>query len=336
MGTIKDAKCTELRLVAPVFMAAEEDKNEFSIEAYTGAVVDRWYGKLAISVDGIIAKKQIPVLMNHDTNQIVGFSTNTRKDGSFFVDGNFSKVTDKGKEVKGLIAEGFPWQASIGVRPLKILSLERDAESVVNGETLAGPAEVWLESEVFETSFVPLGADGNTSVSTFSKFTETEAPTGETNNIEEDFSMDFTLENLKKEAPDLLNDIEAGAKDAGHQEGIAAGTTQERERVAALMAIEGADEASKIQAVNEGLSVDSAYKLFFEAEKGKKAEDLKALEDSTPDSAGHKAKETGGDEKTFMQAVDDYQSDKKCTRTEALTAIAKASPELHQKSMGRK
>ena len=290
---------------------------------------------ISIDVEGIKAKKQIPVLMNHNSSQIVGHSTKTYKDGSFFVSGQFSDVTDKAKEAKGLAQEGFPWQASIGVRPIKILSLEKDGKMDVNGKTLKGPAEVWLESEVFETSFVPLGADGNTSVSTFSKFTEQEAPQGANNNPHEEVKfMDFTLENLAKEAPDLLASIQSDAKTAGHTEGLAVGVTQERERVSGLMKIEDADEAARAKAIAEGLTVEAAYKLFFEAEKGKKAEELKALEESTPESAGQDGKEKGSEDgKTFMSAVDDYQKEHSCTRTAALQAVAKAQPELHQASV---
>jgi len=170
---LSNAKCTELSWVAPVQLAKNNDAGSgFLIEAYTGDSVDRWYGKLAIEIDGIKAKNQIPVLMNHDPNKIVGYSTETYKDGSFFVAGKFSGVTGIGHEVKELAGEGFPWQASIGVRPLKIMSLETDEEAKVNGKSVKGPGEIWLESEVFETSFVPLGADGNTKVSTFSNFTE--------------------------------------------------------------------------------------------------------------------------------------------------------------------
>lgn len=333
---LSEAKCTGLSLIAPVQLSkdTDSDENGFLIEAYTGEVVERWWGNLAINVDGIQAKKQIPILMNHDSSQIVGHSTKTYKDGSFFVTGKFSDVTDKAKEVKGLAQEGFPWQASIGVRPVAIMSLEKDGKAEVNGKTLKGPAEVWLESEVFETSFVPLGADGNTSVSTFSKFTEQQAPPGADNNTHgEEKNMEFNLENLAKESPDLLASIQNDAKEAGHAEGLTAGVTQERERVSELMKIEDADEAARAQAITEGLSVESAYKLFFEAEKGKKAEELKVLEDSTPESAGQDGKEKAEETKTFMSAVDDYQKEHSCTRTEALQAVAKAQPELHKESL---
>jgi len=330
---LKDAKCTGLTLDAPVQLAKDDGTgNSFVIEAYTGEEVERWWGKLVIEVDGIRAKKQIPILLNHNSSKIVGYSKETYKDESFFVSGKFSEVTEEAQKVKGLAIEGFPWQASIGVRPIKILSIEKDGKMRVNGKNLKGPAEIWLESEVFETSFVPLGADSNTSVTTFSKFEEQAAPEGaEHKPHKEEEIMKFTLENLKKEAPELLAQIQTDAKAAGHDEGLQAGIDQERARVTELMAIEDADAAAQAKAIAYGFDVDAAYKLFFEAEKAKRAEDLKSLENGTPESVGQSGKKAGqGDGKAdFMATVAEYQKENKCSRTDALQAVAVAKPELH-------
>ena len=207
---LNDAKCTGLSFVAPVQLAKTDEENGFLIEAYTGEVVERWWGMLAIDINGIKAKKQIPVLMNHDVGKIIGYSTKTYKDKSFFVTGKFSDVTDAAKEAKGLAGEGFPWQASIGVRPVKILSVEKNGKASVNGATVQGPAEIWLESEVVETSFVPLGADGNTSVSMLSKFNEVE-----NNNLGGGKRMEITLEVLANDAPELLAQIKSDAEKKG-------------------------------------------------------------------------------------------------------------------------
>lgn len=175
---VKDAKCTGLSLQVPVEFKKDPEAKaaDFVIEAYTGEVVDRWWGKLAIDVAGIKAKKKIPIFRDHERGNIVGYSSDTWKDGSFFVSGKFSQATPHAAEVKALAAEGFPWQASIGVMPLKVLAIDEKSTHEVNGKKIKGPAEVWLESEVFETSFVPLGADGKTSISVFSKFDEVEQP----------------------------------------------------------------------------------------------------------------------------------------------------------------
>ena len=230
---IKNAKCTGLSLMAPVQFGKDEKKDaDFIIEAYTGEVVDRWWGLLAIDIDGIKAKKKIPIFRGHNQDMVVGFSKNTWKDGSFFVSGKFSGVTEHAKEARALADEGFPWQASIGVRPLKIMSIEDGATHEVNGKKLKGPAEVWLEAEVFETSFVPLGADDKTSVSVFSKFEEVEQPkeAGDPANKKEERMGEkektpavITIESLGAENPEVFKAV----LDQGKTEGAKV----ERERI---------------------------------------------------------------------------------------------------------
>ena len=257
--TLKDAKCTSLELSAPIeFMKGDEDKgNNFLIEAYTGEVVDRWWGKLAVSVDGIKAGQNMPILRDHQRGQIVGYSQKSWKDGSFFLSGKFSNVTPVAAEVKGLAEEGFPWKASIGVKPLKVLSLEPGEKEKVNGKTLKGPAEIWLESRVEEASFVPLGADSNTSVSTFSKIEEVapeagDVPGGAEHKSKKGEDMEITLSLLEKDASELLEKIRTAAKAEGLEEGAKKGA---------------ADELSRIKAVSEQLMIgheDLISKLMFD------------------------------------------------------------------------
>jgi len=225
---VKNARCTALEISAPVLLAQDE-AGGVEIEAYTGAAVDRWWGKLAIDVSGIQAKQQIPIFRGHNSDAIVGWSQKTWKDSSFRVAGKFSGSTDAAKEAKALAAEGFPWQASIGVRPLKVLSIEEKASHEVNGATLEGPAEIWIESEVFEVSFVPLGADDKTSIATFSKFTEPPQSDSQNKTPErEDVKMELTLEKLETDAPDLLKQIQDRAR--------ADGAEAERNRIQAVLA----------------------------------------------------------------------------------------------------
>jgi hypothetical protein len=205
---LKDAKCHKLSFDSAVnFLRGAETKDltGFDIEAYTGAVVERWWGKLVVAVDGIQAAQQMPIFRDHNMSEIVGYSTKSSKDGSFSVSGVFSSATKAAQEVKALAAEGFPWQASIGVKPKIVVDLRENASMEVNGQEVMGPAEVWLESEVFETSFVPLGADSNTRVTVFERENAdgTAATRAIPPNIETKVkSMD--LDKLKSEFPDLV------------------------------------------------------------------------------------------------------------------------------------
>lgn len=264
---VKDAKCTGLSFSAPVLLATSENASGFEIEAYTGAVVDRWWGKLAIDVSGIKAKQKIPIFRLHKQGDIIGYSKKTWKDSSFRVSGVFSDATPAAKEAKALAAEGFPWQASIGVRPLKILSLEDNkATHEVNGMKLSGPAEIWTESEVFEVSFVPLGADDGTSVATFSKFTEA-SPQGEIINKADKGAkpMPITIESLSAENPALLAEIQTAAR--------AEGAKAERERIEGVLgqALPGHEPLVQRLAFDGSTTPDQAAVAVLAAEKALRA-----------------------------------------------------------------
>jgi len=262
MGNIielKQAQANRVTLSAPVALRQTRDgetkTGEFDITAYTGAVVDRWWGRLAIEVAGITAKEKMPIFREHAREVVVGYSLSHHKeDGAFHVYGKFSGVTNAAKEVQALAGEGFPWQASIGVKPLKIMAIEQGATAQVNGQDLAGPAEIWLESEVFETSFVALGADDNTQVACFSQVNETPAPAGNIPRKEQD--MEITLSLLESKAPELLEQIRKGAAEEAFKEGEEAGR-----------AAGAADELARIKGVSEQAMAghdDLIAKLMFD------------------------------------------------------------------------
>lgn len=147
---------------------AKGDKPDFEILAYSGRAVERAFGSLAIDVAGIECKEKMPVFREHDRTLIIGYSTATRKAEGFHVTGRFSG-TDAAQEVKALAADGFPWQASIGVSPLPgaVSTIPENKKALINGHQVIGPCEIWHRTRVFETSFVTLRADDNTHVSTF-------------------------------------------------------------------------------------------------------------------------------------------------------------------------
>lgn len=318
MGTpidISSAKCTKLSFDSAVhFLRANESKEltGFDIEAYTGAVVDRWWGKLVVAVDGIFANQQMPIFRNHDHNEIVGYSTSTKNEGSFSVQGVFSSATDAAAEVKALAQEGFPWKASIGVLPKTILEIRENATMIVNGQEVHGPAEVWLESEVFETSFVPLGADGKTSVTVFEK-QRADQPTTKP---PQEKIMD--LEKLKKEHPGLVvalsAEIVAGLKQEDlHQHNpnlvtslLGQGAQQERDRVADVRSqlIPG-HEALISQMELDGKSTGSdAAKAIVAAEKLMRKQASQVLDDQA-----NKPVPAGGDPNRTERATTMKRSD---------------------------
>lgn len=258
---------------------------EFLITAYTGAKISSWFGDIMIDIPGIQTKEKMPILREHFRDRVVGYGDAWKED-NFYISGKFSNSTQDAKEVMALADEGYPWQASISVRPTKVERLEdKKIKAMVNGSQVEGPLEIWRESKVGEVSFVSLGADDNTAAITMSdeKFSVeilasfSEEPTNNINERKE--TMD--LNDLKKDHPDLLAEIELAAETNGIEKGI----VQERERVTQVLSIDGDDGAAK-KAIKDGLSLDASYKLFFESEKQKKADALKDLEAQAPESAG--------------------------------------------------
>lgn len=341
----------KLTLAAPIKAElAPEDPDEpgsFLITAYTGALMQRFYRPLILDIKGMKALNQIPVLREHERNKVVGYSSKAWSDKSgFYISGDFSKATETALEVEKLAKEGFPWQASVGVWADKIKLLEEKESMKVNGQTVEGPAEIWLESRVRETSFVALGADEDTAAITLSMDYEDDGypnPTylttytgGSNQEKKEIEEMEFTLDVLTKEAPELLKQIQdeatANGLEAGKKEGLAEGTEAERKRVTEILAVEDADPSAVRKAIREGLDVNAAFKLFYEAEKTVKAnehEKLKASLDKNVATPEGKEKGSKSEAKDFSAMVDEYQRTAKCSRLEALKAVANANPALH-------
>jgi len=275
----------------------EDGPRRFMMTAYTGQELETWWGKLVIAVDGMQAKQKIPILREHRRDRVVGFGSTSTDSDNFYVNGEFSGSTRDAKEVQNLADEGYPWQASVGVWPLKVKVLENaKASETVNGREITGPAEIWMQSDVGEVSFVSLGRDDDTAAISLME-SEGKVPVNlegshglsinETDNFndkhESEVRMDkITLQILESDAPELLAQIReqaAGeAAEAARQDGIKA----ERERVIEILNAD-ADGAETRKAIENGVDSNAAFKQFYEAEKAKRAaglEDLKA--EATP------------------------------------------------------
>jgi len=278
-----------LTLAQPVkiTLAGEKEgvqvKPRFSIVAYSGRPVSRWYGGVIMDVAGMRLQEKLPALREHVRTAIVGTITeNDKKDGTLYVHGEIHEGTKDGQEVLSLARDGFPWQASIAVWPEKILVLEKGGTHQVNGRTVEGPMEVWTQSRVGEVSFCALGADDDTAAIVLSDHGqevevefETLSPASTEAGRHEEEKMEFTLELLTEKAPELLKQI----RDAARNEG----TTEERARVVEVLDA-GGDIVVTLKAVKDGIPAPQIYKLLYEAGKvarGKTLEELKK-EATTP------------------------------------------------------
>jgi hypothetical protein len=262
----------------------------FLITAYTGQIIERWYGNLVISTQGIKTKAKLPVLREHQRDRVVGFATKSWKDGSqLFLQGEYSAKTKDGQEVRDLGDEGFPWEASIGVWPKKVKVLESEKETAkVNGQELTGPLEIWLESEVREVSFVALGADDQTAAINFAQdgpAVKVQIERGEPQTNEEEAPMAIKLSQLETDSPELLEEIRDHARAEGLSAGQESGCKAERAR--AVEILESAGVTGLILAtVQDGREVKEALKAFLAHQGQVKAEALNALVSQAPPLVG--------------------------------------------------
>src|ERR1019366_4057661 len=140
----------------------------FTGNAYTGAQMrpSGWCGELIVDLAGVKVNSQNqPVLRQHDHEQLVGHTTAITVDPKegVLVKGVFSGEQQHVDKVVVPGKNDFPWQLSIGADPVRTEYLEAGKEAVVNGRTVKGPIDISRETKLGEISFVPLGADDQTS-----------------------------------------------------------------------------------------------------------------------------------------------------------------------------
>ena len=287
-------------------IALEENKNKdevrrFRMVAHSGEIMlGHWFwGNFAIDLEGIqIRRQKKPALREHLSERIVGYTDKITKDGQLIAEGKFSRTTPDGLEVLGLADEGFPWEASIYIPPLKIERVEEGEEVEVNGRKLKGPGTVFRKSRLREVSFCALGADENTKavalaegsdlvtleVEEINACRDGEGTAGEPK-MEEGGSMadTITVDKLKEDHPEAANSLLG----EGKKEGLKEGAEAERARIAGIReaAFEDMGELTE-KFIKDGVSVEDAVRRFNEREKERKADKLVALKDSAPKTTG--------------------------------------------------
>jgi len=313
----------------------EESNPSFMITAYTGAPIERYWGEIIFDIEGMQTKQKIPVLREHQRDRVVGFGKSFKDENNLYVSGDFSQSTSDAKEVLSLAEEGYPWQASVGIWPLKVKLLENSkSKETVNGREISGPAEIWLESEVGEVSFVSLAADSDTSAinltESASKVPVEIVSAGKP--LTEETIMDYTLALLEKDAPELLADIREESHQAGLTEGQDAGVKMERERVLEILGADGDATVSK-DAITDGTAAPDVFKLFFKAEKAKRSEQLADLEEEAPDSAGHedpivKDEDNRAGDVIIAEKAAELASEKGISIADAMIQVMNDNPDL--------
>lgn len=147
---------------SPGFSPPDAGQRRFDMLAYTGGVVRDWCHPIVWDLAGMSASPGMVILKQHDPNKICATVDNAAKEtAGLRLQGQLYK-TPAAQEVIDLADQGFKWQASIGVENLEMDFLEPGDTRELNGIKHTGPMVIVTKSLVKESSFVPLGADGQT------------------------------------------------------------------------------------------------------------------------------------------------------------------------------
>lgn len=191
----------------------EDRVRRFTMLAYSGAPVQRMFGDAVFQLSGIELPKsgRVPILLNHDENQIVGYAdTVEMTDAGLTLSGVLSSVTEYGRQVAALADEGMPWEASVGLRVKEWLTVKDGETLSVNGRDMTGPCYVGKSTRLLEASFVPAGADNNTRAFALTSLTPDleEAPDVTETTPEPEVDLSATVEALEQRLSAALAEIE--------------------------------------------------------------------------------------------------------------------------------
>ncbi|MCK6470872.1 MAG: hypothetical protein L6R28_03920 [Planctomycetes bacterium] len=141
----------------------------FSMVAYTGGPMELagWPHPVVVDLAGLkVTAKGRPILKDHNPALIVGHTDQLQvTERELLVAGVISGTGAVAGEIIASSENGFPWQASIGARPLRVVFIPEGKHAEANGQQFSGPLFVVRKALLGEVSFVALGADDNTSAS---------------------------------------------------------------------------------------------------------------------------------------------------------------------------
>ena len=151
--------------------ATDGTLSRFRGVAYSGGLIPRYgaYGDAAIDLSTINLPGEVFALVDHDPSQRAGKGSLHIEGGELVFTGEIFKSTSAGQEVSSLFAEGAPWQMSVGIQSQPEHSKKPRMVNVNNQQLTINT--LFKNASIREVSFVPVGADPNTSVVAFSKLT---------------------------------------------------------------------------------------------------------------------------------------------------------------------
>lgn len=224
--------------------------------AYSGGVIPQYgsFGDAAIDLSSVkLPDGELFALVDHDHTRRAGKFRASLQDGQIIVDGEFFKSSKDGREVSELMAEGAPWQMSVGIQA-DIKRADKSSAINLNGKTLAVNT-IFSNAALREVSFVPVGADPNTTVTAFSRnlalTASPEIPQTKGQNMDDlqtqinALSAELAAEKAaRQQAEDALKQLKLAARQAAIAQ-LSADLSRELT----------ADESSVLQALEDGAFV---------------------------------------------------------------------------------
>ncbi len=153
-----------------VLAAADSDRpRRFDINAYDGGPlpVSGFEHPVIVDLSSLQYPESIPLLIDHTASveATLGSTDRIENDGQELrMSGLVTATSDMASQVVEQHDKGQKWQASIGVRVGDVDEIQAGQIVVVNKQQFRGPVLVARNSQMYETSVLPAGADWTTKV----------------------------------------------------------------------------------------------------------------------------------------------------------------------------
>jgi len=149
------------------------------IVAYSGGQirVPGW-GSVVIDLAGLDLPARVPLLADHSerVDATAGWGEPRIVENQLWVFGKLSRSAPAGRRVIGLLSDGIPLQASMGVEPVRTERLRPSEEASVNGQIIKAQSHGLIlvkAARLREVSILPIGADTTTTVTVTAKGSST-------------------------------------------------------------------------------------------------------------------------------------------------------------------